>query len=207
MATTTAANTILNGRGVDWKSQVPEQYWELIDRYRSELTTQAVGILNNPDDAEDVVQETFCDAFRDPEKLKKADSIGAWLKSINRCNALNRLRDTKRSSKRMEAAASSSGVDQTFTTGGFTVMELRESVSKALVVLPPNMRTIVKLRYWEYLSCKDIAAHLNIPEGTVKRLLFEANNKLYDKLRAQFESKAPTKQFVPAQVREILEDK
>jgi RNA polymerase sigma-70 factor (ECF subfamily) len=206
MATTTAANTILNGGGVDWKSQVPEQYWELIDRYRSELTTQALGILNNPDDAEDVVQETFCDAFRDPEKLKKADSIGAWLKSINRCNALNRLRDSKRSSKRMEAAAHDNA-DQTFTTGGFTVMELRESVNKALVVLPANMRTVVKLRYWEYLSCKDIAVRLNMPEGSVKRILFEANNKLYDKLRAQFESKAPTKQFVPAQVREILADK
>ncbi len=210
MATTTAANTILNGSGIggagqaDWKSQLPEKYWELIDRYRGELTTQALAILNSPEDAEDVVQETFCDAIRDPAKLKKADSIGAWLKSLNRCNALNRLRDTNRSSKRMQAAAQDAGGDQTFTTGGFTVMELRESVNTALVVLPPNLRTVVKLRYWEYLSCKDIAARLNIAEGSVKRMLFEANIKLYEKLRAQFEQKAPTKQFVPAQVREIL---
>lgn len=213
MATTTAANTILNSRGidgvggvgsVDWKAQIPEQYWELIDRFRPELTAQALSILNNPEDAEDVVQETFYDAIRDPEKLKRADSIGAWLKSLNRCNALNRLRDSKRSSKRIEAVQQSGG-DQTFTTGGFTVMELRDSVNDALVVLPPNLRTVVKLRYWEYLSCKDIAARLNIAEGSVKRMLFEANIKLYDKLRAQFEQKAPTRQFVPAQVRQILE--
>ena len=202
MATTTAAHTIYAAHGADWKSSIPEQYWEVIDRYRSELVTQALGILNNSDDAEDVVQETFCDAFRDPQKIAQAGSVGAWLKSLNRCNALNRLRDSKRSSKRMEAVEQES--ESTFTTGGFTIMELRDSVSKALVVLPPNLRTVVKLRYWEYLSCKEISSRLKIPEGSVKRMLFEANNKLYDKLRAQFESKAPTKQHVPAQVREML---
>ena len=203
MATTTAANTILHGAGADWKSRIPEQYWELIDRYRPELVTQALTILNNAEDAEDVVQETFCDAVREPAKLAHAESIGAWLKSLNRCNALNRRRDTQRSSQKMMAAASQD--EDTFTTGGFTVMELRDSVNKALVVLPPNLCAVVKLRYWEYLSCKEIAARLKIPEGSVKRMLFEANNKLYDRVRVQFEKKAPTKQVVPTQVKNILD--
>ena len=205
MATTTAAHTILTGvggAGTDWKSRIPEQYWEIIDRYRPELVTQAHAILNNVDDAEDVVQETFCDAIREPGKLAQADSVGAWLKSINRCNALNRRRDTQRSSKRMQAVQRMD--DDTFTTGGFTVMELRESIGKALVVLPQNLQAMVKLRYWEHLSCKEIAARLKMPEGSVKRMLFEANNKLYDRLKAQFESKAATRQHAPAQVNNFL---
>ena len=271
MATTTAAHTILNGAAAaaDWKSRIPEQYWEIIDRYRPELLTQAQAILNNPEDAEDVVQETFCDAIREPGKLAHADSVGAWLKSLNRCNALNRRRDTQRSSKRLQAVQqmdddtfTTGGFtmmelrdsvgkalvvlppnlqsvvklrywehlsckdiaarlripegsvkrmqavqqldDDAFTTGGFTMMELRESVGKAMVVLPPNLQTVVKLRYWEHLSCKDIAARLRIPEGSIKRMLFEANNKLYDRLKAQFEKKAATRQHAPAQVKEIL---
>ena len=175
MATTTAAHTILNSAGADWKSRMPEQYWELIDRYRGELVTQALAILNSPDDAEDVVQETFCDAFRDPQKLSQADSIGAWLKSLNRCNALNRLRDTKRSSKRLQPAEAAG--DDSFTTGGFTVVELRESVSKALVGLPANLQSVIKLRYWEYLSCKEISARLHIPEGSVKRFQDRSTGK------------------------------
>jgi RNA polymerase sigma-70 factor (ECF subfamily) len=202
MATTTQAQTIISRARIELRSQVPEQYWELIDRYRPELVAQALSILNSREDAEDVVQETFCDAVRDPQKLAQADSIGSWLHSLNRCNALNRLRDKKRASGRLEKQQAEAA--QTFTTGGFSVLELRDSVAKAIRILPQNMQSVIKLRYWEGLGCKEIGARLNIPEGSVKRLLFEANNKLYDKLKAVFESKPVTEHLVPEQIKAIF---
>jgi RNA polymerase sigma factor (sigma-70 family) len=140
---------------------------------------------------------------RDPQKLAQADSIGSWLHALNRCNALNRLRDKKRASGRLEKQQAEAA--QTFTTGGFSVLELRDSVAKAIRILPQNMQSVIKLRYWEGLGCKEISARLNMPEGSVKRLLFEANNKLYDKLKAQFESKPVTEHLVPEQIKAIFD--
>jgi RNA polymerase sigma-70 factor (ECF subfamily) len=205
MATTTSAQTIISRARIELRSQIPEQYWKLIDRYRPELVAQALGILNSPEDAEDVVQETFYDAFRDTKKLAQADSIGSWLHSLNRCNALNRLRDKKRASGRLEKQLAEAA--QTFTTGGFSVVELRDSVAKAIRGLPQNLQSVIKLRYWEGLSCKEISAKLNMPEGSVKRVLFDANNRLYDKLKTQFESTPATQQVVPEQIKAILEGK
>ena len=96
---------------------------------------------------------------------------------------------------------------QTFTTGGFSVVELRDSVAKAIGGLPENLQAVVKLRHWEGLSCREISTRLNMPEGSVKRLLFDANNRLYDKLKAQFESTPAAQQVVPEQIKAILEGK
>lgn len=165
------------------RGDIPEQYWELIEKYRPELIAQAAAILSSREDAEDVVQETFCDAFRDPEKVASAGSIGAWLKSINRCNALNRWRDMRAGSKaevKLQATP-----EQTFTTGGFRLLELRDSVGKALNTLPPQLREIVVLRYWQHLSYKEIAEKLNMPIGNVGGLLMDASVRLYAKLSVQ----------------------
>jgi len=182
MATTTAAQQIL--RNIEGRLQLdgaelPQQYWELIERYRSELTNQALAIIGNLQDAEDVVQETFCEAFRDSEKLTQARSLGAWLRGINKNKALNRVRDKRQESKRVIAAP------RMDTTGGFSVLEMRESVAKAIETLPENLREVIVLRYWDQLSYEDIATRLKIPSGTVGRLLHDASVKLYEKLNVQ----------------------
>jgi RNA polymerase sigma-70 factor (ECF subfamily) len=182
MATTTAAQTILRNIGGKLQldgAELPQQYWELIERYRSDLTNQALAIIGNLQDAEDVVQETFCEAFRDSEKLREARSLGAWLRGINKNKALNRVRDKRQESKRII------NPPRMDTTGGFSVLEMRESVAKAIETLPNNLREVIVLRYWDQLSYEEIAARLNIPSGTVGRLLHDASVKLYEKLNVQ----------------------
>jgi RNA polymerase sigma-70 factor (ECF subfamily) len=163
---------------------IPEEYWALVEQYRPELLIQAQAILGNREDAEDVVQETFCDAVRDPAKLSNARSLGAWLKAINRCNALNRARGRRHDSSRL-ITVKNMEPERTFTTGGFNMLELRESVNIALNTLPPELQQIVRLRYFEHLSYKDIAERLQIPIGNVGGLLMDASMKLYAKLKLQ----------------------
>jgi RNA polymerase sigma-70 factor (ECF subfamily) len=163
---------------------IPEEYWALVEQYRPELLNQALAILGNREDAEDVVQETFCDAVRDPAKLSNARSLGAWLKAINRCNALNRARGRRHDSSRMINVRNMEP-ERTFTTGGFNMLELRESVNIALAGLDPDLQKIVRLRYFEHLSYKDIAERLQIPIGNVGGLLMDASVKLYAKLKLQ----------------------
>lgn len=166
------------------EGNVPDEYWALVEQYRPELLNQALAILGNREDAEDVVQETFCDAVRDPAKLAHARSLGAWLKAINRCNALNRARGRRHDSSRLINVRNMEP-ERTFTTGGFNMLELRDSVNIALATLDPDLQQIVRLRYFEHLSYKDIAARLNIPIGNVGGLLMDASVKLYAKLKLQ----------------------
>jgi RNA polymerase sigma-70 factor (ECF subfamily) len=193
MAFTTSAQAILRKESMGELSQFPEQYWELIERYRPVLLDQASAILNGREDAEDVVQETFFEAIRHPDKLNQADSIGAWLHAINRGNALNKLRSRK--SQRMQAASPKAAPEDTFTTGGFSVLELRDSMNRALESLPEELHTIVKLRYFEHLSYKEIADRLGLQVGAVQRRMVQASAMLFAKLKTHLGSASTPPKF------------
>ena len=184
MATTTAAQTIMANAAGDWRSSVPEKYWDLIDRYREELTQQALGICKSQHDAEDVVQETFAEAFRNAETLSKAESIGAWLKTANHRNALNRLRGKKRAARKV-SARQQQALEPGFTTGGFSSVELRESIADAMRALPADLKEIVELRFWQQLTYDQIAERLKVSPDAVQRRLITASNQLYARLKTQ----------------------
>ena len=68
------------------------------------------------------------------------------------------------------------------TTGGFSAMEMGESVAKAIDTLPSDMRAMVVMRFWEELSYEEIAQLKNMPLGTVKNKLFRGRQMLKSKL-------------------------
>lgn len=160
--------------------ELPEQFWQLIERYRADLLNQALAMLGSVADAEDVVQETFCEAFQHSEKLEQARSLGAWLRVINRSNALNRLRD-----KRRDVAFGTGNPSETgsATTGGFSTIDMRETIAKLIDDLPSNLREIVVLHYWEHLSYDEIGKRLNQPAGTIGWLAYEATMRLKGKMK------------------------
>lgn len=195
MAETTSAQSIIKN-AISIKSQVPEQYWELVDRYRDVLIAQAMAILNNREDAEDVVQETLISAFHDTKALSEVKSIGAWLKTLNRFNALDRQR-ARRRSKDSKVIRQREAQEKTFTTGGFSLVDLRETTRKALDTLPVELRNIVVMRYWEHLPYTEIGKRLGVGVPMVQRRLMEASVRLCAELKksgatGQFEQLRPT---------------
>ena len=124
---TTAAQTILKGGNLN---SPPDEFWELLEKFRPELIGQAQSILGNREDAEDAVQETFIAASRDCKKLPQ-QGLGAWLRSVNRANAVDRLRGRRSDSRRIQRKAEQLPED-TFTTGGFSRLELRDSLAHAI---------------------------------------------------------------------------
>ncbi len=191
MSRTTSAQQILARDPIDELGRLPDAYWEIIDRYRGELINQAFSILGSLSDAEDVVQESFCEVLRDGQKLAAAHSVGAWLRRVNRANALNRLRSQKRDRNKNDRSQKENP-KRPATTGGLSVVELRESVAMAVESLPERERSVIVLRYWEHLSYGDIARRLGMPEGTVARLLYEATQRLYSGFDGYLETPPPT---------------
>ncbi|HYF51981.1 MAG TPA: sigma-70 family RNA polymerase sigma factor [Planctomycetota bacterium] len=178
----------------DYRKHIPEKYWEVVERCRPELVAHANSILNDLQEAEDVVQETFLEIFRDPKKISH-ESIGASLKLINRCNALDRLRNRKRAEKRSQKKQAEMP-GRALTTGPFSRIESKEALLNALGRIPEHLRQVVELRYFQHYSYKDIAARLKIPIGGVGPLLSEASLLLYELLNddAAAESDAPAKE-------------
>jgi RNA polymerase sigma-70 factor (ECF subfamily) len=169
---------------MDSRKDIPEPFWDLLDGYRAELTEQALAIVGNAQDAEDVVQETFCEAVRHPEKLAEARSLGAWLKAINRANALNKVRAKKHDSKRIDRKQLEAPARST-TTGGFSAIEINDMVSRAIAALPDDQRAAILMHYYEHKSHDEIAKHLNVSPRTVRRLLYDASLAMHAVLKPQ----------------------
>lgn len=198
MALTTSAQQILT-RSVrlERPADIPEKFWELVDRYRGELLNQALAILGSFDDAEDVVQETFCEAFRDHQKLSQVRSFRAWLRTVNRTNALNRVRSKKHDSKRIDRKqllAPSANV----TTGGFGTLEVSDMVAKAIESLTADQRTVVIMHFYEHLTHDQIAERTEISARTVRRLLYDASLILHSKLKIHLGPSDPADPSAPS---------
>jgi len=207
MAMTTAAQRILQGHAMSAPGQLPPEFWDLIERYRSDLVNQAFALLGNVQDAEDVAQETFCDAYARSQELASVQSLGPWLRTINKANALDRLRSRLREKGKSERRQRDLPV-RNATTGGFSMLEIRESVAKSIEQLPEELRDVIVLRYWEQLTYEEIATRLGQPNITVRRRLVEAYVWLYQHTNLKLHMRAPgvTEGHEPEAPREIRAD-
>jgi len=149
-----------------------------LEAFRAELLKQAQFILGSREDAEDCVQETLLEAA---QQKRSSGSMITWLRAINRANAIDALRSRQSRMRKTESRRSAQPED-TFTTGGFSRLELRDSLERSIAALPEEMQRAVRLRYYEHLSYKQIAERLNMPIGTVSGVLMDAFAMMYARL-------------------------
>jgi len=167
----------------------PLQYfWQLVDRFRADLINQGFAILGNLQDAEDVAQETLCRAYREMHQLQDPTKLGAWIRSINRCNALDLRRRRKRESN-AKHEFQEQGTEP--VSGGYSQVDVKELIARAVASLPDDLRMVVVFRYWEHLPYQEIALRLGLPLGTVKSQLARADRLLEKRLQVVL---APTQQ-------------
>ncbi|MCZ7644376.1 MAG: RNA polymerase sigma factor [Planctomycetota bacterium] len=168
----------------------PDRFWCWVERFRADLVNQALAILGNPADAEDVAQESLCQAFQDLASLQQPQRLGTWLRTINRCNALDLHRKRSRDRRRVAADEHLPGeaaAPETTPTGTNVEQKRRQSkdelVARAVDALPVTFREVVVLRYWEKLTYEQIADRLGVALGTVKSRLARADRLLVARLR------------------------
>lgn len=126
------------------------------------------------DDADDVAQETLLLAFRKLPTLKEPAAFSGWLRQLVR-TAANRHRRKKRPDLLDEDAEPAvPEVDEP--------PELLAELKGAVLELSEYQRQAIEQHYMQGLSVKEIAARLGVPQGTVKRRLFDAREKLRIKL-------------------------
>ncbi len=166
----------------------------LYDRYGTVLYTVAYRIAGQRADAEEVVIETFAQAWRDASRFDAArGSVAAWLITIARSRALDLVRARGRRDKAtdvaaLEPTAGSPAMGEWQSDPGDSVeqTERRHHVRLALELLSPTQRQAIELAYFDGLSQSEIAERLGEPLGTVKTRMRLGMLKLRDALRPFF---------------------
>ena len=146
----------------------------------------ALRTTGNPDDARDLLQETFLKAYRFWDKYEKGTNIRAWLFRIMKNSYINRYRKETREPGKVDYDDVENFYDsiRAESTDTNDLQEklfgniLGDEVTQALQSLPEDFRTVVILADIEGLSYEEIAEFLNCPIGTVRSRLHRGRKML-----------------------------
>ena len=143
----------------------------------------AFGVLRQREDAEDVAQEAFAKAYRSFRQLRDRGRFRAWLVRMTWRMALDRQRSNRRRLARQLPTEVEAGLETRLDTADVVaVRERAEHLWKAIEALPEKLRLAVILAGIEGHDMHEVAALLDVPEGTVKSRLFLARKQLKEKL-------------------------
>lgn len=138
---------------------------DLFDRYGSMVYSVALRVLNDPGQAEDVMQEIFFQVWRNPNSFVEGrGSLRAWLAVMARNRAIDALRRRKPTDS-VDDVVLASSYDLASEVERNSMMEKVRGVLKDL---PSEQQRTMELAFFEGLSHSEIAARTGDPLGTVK---------------------------------------
>jgi RNA polymerase sigma-70 factor (ECF subfamily) len=150
----------------------------LVDRYQKRLFNVALRMLNNVQDAEDVTQTVFLNAFLELRTYNPRYKFFSWIyrMTVNESlNMLKRRKPTVTLDDEFDIRAPGAAPDR--------AAEVQDRVGKALMDLKPDDRAVVVLRHFVSFSYQEIADVLEVPARTVKSRLYTARERLRLTLR------------------------
>lgn len=176
MLTATAPNQALS-------HQLAEvRFRKLYADHRGEILAYALRRVTDPEDAADVLAETFLVAWRRLDDLPPGVEARFWLIGVARRTLANQSRADNRRSKLVERLRSEFAVDL-----GRLPVESADGgeVLAALAVLDPADQELLRLSAWEALSPSEAARVLDISSVAARSRLHRARRRLRQALEAQ----------------------
>ena len=169
-----------------------EAFYELVRPYERAIYFAAMGVLNNPADAEEVAQETVLKAFNALPNFRFEAKFSTWVIQI----AINESRMKLRKDRRhlyesIEAQREDEEGDyrprdladwREIPSEELQQKELREALKRAIAALAPKYREVLILRDVQHVSIAETAKILGITEASVKTRLLRARLQMRDAL-------------------------
>jgi RNA polymerase sigma-70 factor, ECF subfamily len=164
-----------------------EAFRLLVERHSRSVYKVAYRVTGNPDDAEDVVQETFLKAYRQLDRFEERASFGTWLHRI----AWNCSVDLLRSRPKREQAEEADTLEQLGSTHATVTgsaapsperlmasVQVSDRVKEAMGRLSPLERAAFVMRHYEGRSIEEISQALEIRANAAKHSIFRAVRKM-----------------------------
>jgi RNA polymerase sigma-70 factor, ECF subfamily len=158
---------------------------ELIERYYSRVYRLIFGILRNPHDSEEVIQEVFLRVFQKLDSFKGESTFSSWLYRVAINTTYMRLRERKNADvvslekigKFIDEQVGNAGGGDDWTNRPDDELLTEESlniISEAIEKLPDEFKTVLILRDVDGLSTEEVAKLLNLTPPAVKSRLHRA---------------------------------
>jgi RNA polymerase sigma-70 factor (ECF subfamily) len=161
---------------------------ELVARHQDRVYTAVTRFCGNAEDAADIVQRAFINAFRKIQEFKGDSAFSTWIYRI----AFNQAISFRRENKGRGAVSIYSKDDEKIVepaveanpTEKLEGEETQKKVQQALELLEEGDRQIILLKDLQGHSYDEIAAIMQIPKGTVRSRLHRARLELKSKLKS-----------------------
>lgn len=152
-------------------------YKKLYQHYAKAMYNTSLRIVNNAAEAEDVLQESFMDAFNNLSAFENRSSFGAWLKQIVVNKSINHLKKRKL----LMVEADENLAEQYMDEPGLDEHAIEwkvQQVKQAISQLPAGYRTVLSLYLLEGYDHEEIAQILGVAESTTRTQYIRAKQKL-----------------------------
>ena len=161
---------------------------ELYDRFSPLLFALARRVLKDSQDAEEILQEVFLQAWNQASRYQDSrSSVSTWLVMLTRSRSIDRLRSRQSRERTLASMLEEKPKDYASAeaAGNVFVGERRKRILAEMGALPEEQRLVIELAFYRGLSQSEIAAATGIPLGTVKTRTLLAMKKLRRALGAE----------------------
>ncbi len=171
------------------------EFARLVEQYSPMIYRLGLKMLNNPQDAEDILQETFIKAYKHINKFDGRSSVSTWLYRIATNEALMSLRKKRPDTVSFDVPSIYESEPQEplqiidwccMPEEEYLTAESRLRLDQAAERLPESLRIVFVLRDIEGLSTRETAEVLNISETAVKTRLSRARLRLREDLSVYY---------------------
>lgn len=159
---------------------------ELVHCYDREVLSIALKYCNNEDDAKDIYQDVFIRVYKNIKGFKFESSFSTWIYriTVNVCLTLvsklgkhEFISVTKKYDEEENEEEILTSKELTPESYSLNI-EKSEAINRAMDKLTPKQKICFVLKYLEGYKIKEIAEMLNCKDGTIKKYLFDAQNKM-----------------------------
>lgn len=175
MASTTADEASLVSRA---RERDGEAFWILVSRYRQALERILRPIAGDPDTARDLVQDATLRAFKNLHLYRADHRFSTWFFRIGINLAISKRRRQKLDQRVRQRLAPPDADALPGPVESTLLREDGERLARAIRRLPDRYQEIIRLRYSDELSCKEIARRMDTTPNSVSIVLFRAKQKL-----------------------------
>jgi RNA polymerase sigma-70 factor, ECF subfamily len=179
-----------------------EKFRMLVEQYQKMVFRTCMGFLHDKDDADDLTQDIFIQAYQSLHSFKGDSAFSTWIYRIAVNATLNRVRKNSRNPilNRLDSFFVS-GKEKEFSLPVVDIenpesilirQEHSKWVQNALDNLPENQRTAIVLSKYDDLSQKEIAEIMKTTEGAVEALIQRAKTNLRVKLSSSYKKNKKT---------------
>ncbi|HYE54794.1 MAG TPA: RNA polymerase sigma factor [Chitinophagaceae bacterium] len=168
---------------------------QIVDTWQDMVYNTAIGIVQNPEDAEDVTQEVFVQVFQSIGSFKGDAKLSTWLYRITLSKALDHERKKKRKKRFAVVRSLFAGTrEEPIEVPDFNhpgvVLDRKEKAAilfRAMKDLPENQRVAFLLNKVEGLSYQEISEVMETSVSAVESLLHRAKTNLRKTLKDFYE--------------------